>query len=226
MAKSEQQLIARQLRSAGRSIISIARELDVSKSSASIWCRDIVLTESQKECLNQNSAHGRYSGSLKGAQANREKKERIIELYKKAGLDDIRTLSERDLFIIGTALYWAEGSKDRFTFVNSDPTMILLICRWLREIMGINKVSLMPRIFINETHEPRAEIVLKFWSELLKLPPEQFRKTVFIKHNQKKLYENHNLYYGTLHLGVRNSKALKYRISGLIEAIGAQAKPV
>lgn len=220
MAKSEERLRARQLRGEGLSIISIAQELKVSKSTASIWCRDISLTKRQLDQLAQNKFRGGYIGSLKGAQANREKKEKLIEFYKNEAKKEIGKLSNRDVLLIGISLYWAEGSKEnKFVFTNSDPQMILLMKKWLMKIGGTQKDEFIPRIYINEIHESRLDQVLKFWTDLLDLPVEQFRKTAITKHEQKKIYDNYNSYYGILALKVRNSTSLKYRISGLIEAI-------
>jgi len=46
MAKTQQKLAAIKLRLQGNSIADIARQLQVSKSTVSHWCRDIVLTQS------------------------------------------------------------------------------------------------------------------------------------------------------------------------------------
>ncbi|MCF7865381.1 MAG: helix-turn-helix domain-containing protein [Candidatus Pacebacteria bacterium] len=47
MAKFEQKMQARSLREKGMSIKSIAKQLGVSVSSVSLWCRDIILSKEQ-----------------------------------------------------------------------------------------------------------------------------------------------------------------------------------
>jgi transposase len=223
MAKFNKKLEAQRLRRRGVSINAIAKDLGVSKASASVWCRDLVLSKKQKEILYKNKVRGGLSGRLKGAQVNKEKKEATINLYKKEGKRVVSRVSPREKLLVGTALYWAEGSKrTKLSFVNSDPQMVLFIYNWFRECLGVNKEDFIVRISINEIHKPRINKVLKFWSDLLQLPKSQFRKTIYIKIKPKKIYENHDIYYGMLALRVRRSSNLLYRIDGLIEAIKEQ----
>ena len=220
MAKFEKRLLAHQLRRGGWSIKSIAQYLQVSKSSVSIWCRDVPLTDYQKKKLIQNAILAGRRGGLMGAETNRRKKEKAIFTYEEQGRKTIKKLSKRDFLLLGIALYWAEGSKGgKLSFVNSDPDMISFIYRWFQEIMSVNKEDFIPRIFINEMHRPRIEKVLYFWAHLLSLPKNQFRKTIFIKTKQKKIYENYETYYGMLALRMKCSTNLLYRINGLIKSV-------
>ena len=220
MAKFEKRLKARYLRREGRSISFIAHRLAVSKSSASVWCRDLVLTPRQEKRLLLNAKNAGHIGRLKGAQTNRQKKEDRIQFYIKAGQEVIKELTKHEFLIAGLSLYWAEGNKrSKLGFINSDPAMIKLMFRWFKDIMGVKEEDFMPRIFINAIHKPRIRKVMRFWLDLLKLPRKQFGNPVFLKRNPKKVYENYDSYYGLLTLQVRRSTELKYRILGLIEAL-------
>ena len=220
MAKFEKRILARELRRDGWSIRNIAKHLEVSKASASIWCRDLELTDVQKEKLFRMATAGNLLGRMKGAEANHAKKIARIEFHRQAGRELLGALSKREHLIAGIALYWAEGSrKSKMSFVNSEPKMIEFMYRWFQDEMGIKKEEFMPRIFINAIHEPRIHIVVKFWADLLELPLEQFGKPVLLQGRPKKIYENYDSYYGTLHLEVRKSTELKYKILGLIEAM-------
>jgi predicted transcriptional regulator len=223
MAKFDKKKEAHILRRKGHSINGIAKELGVSKASVSVWCKDLVLTKKQKEILLKNSIRGGSIGRLKGAQINKEKKEKIIGFYKEEGKSAVGSVSQREKLLVGTALYWAEGSKrTKLSFVNSDPQMILFMCNWFQECLGVKKEDFIVRVSINEIHTPRINKVIKFWSDLLQLPKSQFRKTLYIKVKPKKIYENHDIYYGMLALRIRRSSKLLYRISGLVEAIREQ----
>lgn len=222
MAKFAQRLRARDLRRNGWSVGSIARELKVSKGTASLWCQDIFLTLEQRELLFRNAKEAGVRGRFLGAESNRKKKLKTIDeaaiwAKKKAG-----EFTERDLLIAGIALYWAEGSKkgvNRFTFVNSDPEMIRLMCEWLEKIMNIPKSDLYPRVAINSIHEPRINVVIKFWSDLLSIPEEQFRRPTYIRVPPKKVYENYHEYFGILRLSVRNSSFIRHRVLALIDLL-------
>jgi len=221
MAKFEKRQEARILRKKGFSVKSISDSLGVSKSSASIWCRDLVLTDLQKELLRQNAIKAGNKGRIIGAEMNRKKKEDQIKFYNMLGKKTFANLSERDLLSIGVGLYWGEGSKGagNLSFSNSDPEMIKFVFRWFQRVMKVRKDEFMPRIFINQTHKPRIRTVLKFWSSLLDLPEKQFGNPAFIKTKQKKIYENHDSYYGVLSLRVRKSTELRYHILGLINGL-------
>ncbi|EKD23742.1 MAG: hypothetical protein ACD_81C00188G0017 [uncultured bacterium] len=216
MAKFDKKIEARRLRKDGWSIGNIAIYLKVSKSSVSIWCRDIEMTNEQKEKFIADG----HLGRLLGAETNRRKKQQCIEQCKIDALKTIGKLSRRDRLIAGIALYWGEGSKkSKMSFVNSEPVLVLFMLNWFCEIMDVKKEEFMPRIFINEMHRPRADKVLEFWADYLGLKKEQFGKIVFLKMKAQKVYENHDNYYGVLALGARNSALLKYRILGLIDAL-------
>ena len=212
--------MAFRLRRKGLGINTIATQLGVSKSSVSIWCRDLTLTERERERLIRNAIRAGHRGRLRGAEVNRERKKQQIEFYRQDGRRVVGQLSKRDFSVAGIALYWAEGSKkSRFSFVNSEPQMVIFMARWLQEIMGVRKEEFMPRIFINAIHRGRIKAVLAFWAALLRLPVSQFGKPVLLKKRPKKVYENHHTYFGVLALGVRRSTLLKYRVLGLIEAL-------
>ncbi len=222
MALYEKRLQARELRKAGESILYIARELGISKSSASFWCSDIKLTDSQVRKLSKRHKAATLKGRMIGAQANRKKKLDAIEDGRKFGKNYIKNTSDRDLILIATALYWAEGAKgDRtfgFQFINSDPDMILLMRKFL-SLLKIKDEDIACTIQINEVHKGRISEVLKFWKNLLKLQNEQMGNTSFVKTISKKIYENHETYYGICRLRVIKSSMLKYKVLGLITAL-------
>lgn len=220
MAKFQKRLEARVLRKQGWSIKAIAAHLTVSKASASIWCRDLQLTQAQRERLLRNAIKAGHKGRMRGALVNRERKEERVRFHQEGGQRTIGEFSQRDLLIAGIALYWAEGTrKSRLGFTNSEPQMIQFMARWFQEVMGVQREDFMPRIFINAIHRPRIDKVLRFWSRLLQLPIRQFGNPVFLKRPPRKVYENYESYHGVLALGVRRSNELKYQILGLIEAM-------
>ncbi len=221
MAKSKEKLLAHRLRRTGKSVFYISKQLGVAKSTVSIWCRDISLTSTQRLKLHQNSITAGHKGRMIGATQNHKKKVETIEMYRIEGKKSVGKLSAREQLFIGVALYWAEGNRKSagFGFVNSDPRIITFISKWLQKSMGIQKENFIPRIYINEIHKPREVRILKFWSTLLQLPQNQFRRICFIKTPQKKIYENYENYYGMLALKVKNGTYLRYKIMGLINAI-------
>ena len=223
MAKYDRRIKARVMRKKGVSIIVIARKLQVSKSSASLWCRDIVLTAEQNKRLEKNKGVSWTTGQRMGAEVNRKRKQDNMVFYRNKAQKQLTQFSLADLLIAGAALYWAEGAKTSstfgFSFMNSDPRMVIFMKNFLVSVMGVKEENIVCTIQINSTHEPRIGKVLKFWSSLLKLPLKQFRKPYFVNVKHHKVYDNHDVYYGTLRLKVEKSSNLKYHMLGLIEAL-------
>lgn len=226
MAKFKERIMARKLRNEGKNIGNIAKLLGVSKSTVSLWCNDIFLSELQKLHLNKTNTQAKKRGSVI---ANENKKyERLtrVEFYKSIGIKKIDKLSKRELFLVGAALYWSEGGKTqrKVVFINSDPIMILLWIKWVKECLNIPKKRLICRIEINEIHGDRLSIVEQYWSNLIKIPINQFRKTS-LKHSQnKKIYKDSSNYHGSLQITVAKGTNLNYEILGYIEGFANNIK--
>src|SRR3989338_2011279 len=219
MAKSIKKLIAFKLRRKGKSIKEIAKLISVSKSSVSIWCRDIQLTPKQKLNLQKKMIKAGHLGRLRGALTNKMKKEKRLHFYTELARKKVGKLTNRDLSIAGLGIYWGEGSKGKYSFANSDPLMVIFMSKWLQKYMRVKKDDLSPRVYINEIHREREKKVLRFWATLLDLPKQQFSKTVFIKARQKKTYANHDSHYGILTLRVAKSTNLSYYVLGMVDVL-------
>jgi hypothetical protein len=223
MAKYQERIRARIMRKQGTSIVTIAKELRVSKSATSLWCRDILLTSEQVEKLKKQK--GSAMGRWMGAESNRKKKRDAINAANDWGEKHIKKISKRELLLIAAALYWSEGSKSDstsgFIFVNSDPEMILVMKLFLVNVLGISTSEIVCSIQINRIHEKRINTVLSFWKKLLHLRNSQFRKPYYVNTKISKVYDNYENYYGICRLVVRKGKNMKYKMLGLIQALKA-----
>ena len=230
MSKFEFKPLVTALRKSGKSLNEIRKSTGLSKSTVSLWCRNIALSELQKKRLLDKMITMGHAGRLKGAQTNKEKKIKSQKEARIWSLDLLGSISERDKLISGIALYWAEGSKaastSGFIFVNSDPIMIRFMYEWLIYSVQISKEDITAQISINEIHRYRIKKVLNFWSHLLDLPPERFSKTFFAHSIQRKVYQNHDIHYGVLRLSVRRSTVLKYKLLSLIDILKANVAQV
>lgn len=214
--------IAIKLRTQGFSFGYIGEKIKVSKSTVSSWCKDIILTDTQKKHLKQNIISAGRKGRMIGVLANKNKKKEAIKKANVLAKEFIKQINDRELTLIAIALYWSEGAKTQntsgFQFVNSDPSMIVLMKKFLLQ-NGVLKEELTCSIQINESHKSRIKEVLKFWQNLLDLQHGQFRKPYFIKSISKKIYDNHDNYFGICRLIVQKSSGLKYKMLGLIQAL-------
>lgn len=221
MAKSKEQFLARGLRKNGLSIKEIAGKLRVSKSSASRWCSDILLTEEQTQKLHEKMVRGSYKGRMIGARMQKERKKKRIEECLLKARSDIFELTEKELLVAGLSLYWGEGSKSYsgVRFHNSDPAAIQFAMKWFKKSLKIEDDRFLMYVNINEIHKKRLGDVLKYWSEITKIPLGQFRKPILIKAKNKKFYENFSDHYGTLSIRIAKSGYLLYQILGWIKAL-------
>lgn len=210
------------MRKEGESIKGIALILGVSKSSVSLWCRDIVLTEEQMVFLKKEKIKGGMAGRIKGTESNKKKKLDSIAEAEKQAKAMLGKVESRDLLIAGIALYWGEGSKAESTgklgFSNSDPRMITFMLEWLQEFFNVSPSDLYLRIFINIIHQPRIEKVKDFRASLIGIERSCLAVT-YIKTPQKKVYENYDSYYGVLSIRVKKGTFIRYKVLALISAL-------
>lgn len=221
MAKTKEKNKALKLRQKGKSIKDIAKRLKISKSTVSLWCRDVELTPEQIQRLHEKMVKSGYKGRMKGARIQYERRLKKINEWKKRGIERIGRLSNRDLLIVGIALYWGEGAKKTrgVSFSNSDPEMIKFMIKFFRKVWKIDKSRFTAYIGINKIHKNRIEEVENYWSRITNIPREQFTKTSLIKAKNKKNYKNFPVHYGTLTIRIRKSAELYYQIIGLTEGL-------
>lgn len=220
MAKFFEKIKARRAREAGKSIKEIAKELDVSKSTVSLWCSNIKLSQKQIDALQKRRITAGYAGRLKGAEIQKRRRLEKISNYQQEGFKRIGKVTSRDTLLFGLGLYLGEGNKsgNHFQFVNADPEVIQAIIQWLK-IFGVTDKDFYCNIIINEIHRYRAHEVEKKWKRITGFSSTQFKKTVFIKSANKKVYENNDVHLGTLILRVYKSSDLLYKVTGLIHGL-------
>jgi hypothetical protein len=220
-AKDHLRAKARELRACGYTYVEIGAELGVSKSSVSVWTRDMprVGRISYQEIRERNAAG---VSAFWAAESPRRQMGHMAITRKAAA--EIGPLSDRETIIAGAIAYWCEGTKNkpyrrpdnRVMFVNSDPKLILLFLRFLA-VAGVERERVYCRVAIHES----ADVVAAqhFWQQVTRLPAEQFRKPTLKRHNPKTNRLNTGVgYHGCLVIGVVRSLTLYRQIEGWAEA--------
>jgi hypothetical protein len=197
--KTRERAEARRLRLLGWSVREIERHLGVSRSSASLWVRDIQLTEEQVAELHRRSATS--PGQLAGAAANAALGRARRIGYQRQGRARARLWDP--LHLAGCMLYWAEGDKGRqaVRVANSDPDLLRLFVRFLRHCYGAEDSRLSVTCNLFADHIERQREIEDFWLRTLELPRSCLRKSivnVYSKYSQKK--RKNKLPYGTCKL--------------------------
>jgi len=217
------------LRLHGYSYNEITAKLGVPKATLSDWFTGLVLSEKAQERI----ARRVYEGSLKGLiKKNRlqthQAKQNAARVHKIAK-NDIKRISQRELLLIGAALYWAEGykrpivknGKERtfhaISFSNTDPQMIKGFIRFLKNILQIPESRIYATIRIFE-HISEKE-AMQYWQKITALPPQNFRKSYYgISKSSLGKRPYNRLPYGTIQVTVGDTKNF-HRIMGWIEGI-------
>lgn len=217
--KSAQKQEAIKLRQQGLSLKQISKQLGVAKSSVSSWVRDVELTNLQKLELKdrQRNQIGRYPG----AQANRQTALEKRKLHQQFGREKAKGASP--LHLAGCMLYWAEGAKtrNRIHFVNSDPFMVSLFARFLREEFCIEDDAFALYIHCHTHNVDEIERIENYWVDLLDLSRDNLRKTYIKQGSQSR---NNVLYNGICTICVHRTD-LVMQIYGAIQEYGGFNNP-
>jgi len=223
MAKIQEKIKAQELRGKGWSINEIAQKLNISKSTVSVWCRNIALSPRQIKRLAEKQTSKSYEGRLRGLEKIRQKRLQEVESLRKEGIREVKKLNKRAFLIAGIAIYWSEGYTAPVNyevgFTNSDPKMILFMLEWFKKCCKVSDERFSLRVGINEIHKNRVKKVEEYWSQLTGIPLSQFNKISLKKTKIKKVYKNYNEYYGTLRIKVRQGTRLRRKIDGWVEGL-------
>ncbi len=165
MSKSSQKLNALSLRRLGWSIKDISRKLKVSRSSVSVWCQGINLTEKQKAKLHAKQVIAGNVGRQKGAEMNRNKRLESLAVAELFAKELIKNITNKELFYLGLGLYWGEGIKSRSgpaAIVNSDPEVLKVSIKWFYECFHVDVADIRPYVYISEQHKDREKVIMKY----------------------------------------------------------------
>lgn len=222
MRKLVEKELAINLRRKGLSYNEILTQVPVAKSTLSLWISSVGLSKKQKQRLTEKKLNAMRRGWTK---AHEIRLARISNTMRSAR-KEARDLSQDPLWLLGTALYWAEGSKikswrrgERVIFSNMDSSMILIFIRWLKECLGVSEDEIGYEVYIHENSKHRLSEVINYWSLLIKSPNTKF-KIYFKKHRLHTQRHNiDNQYFGLLRVFVRKSGSLNHKITGWIEGL-------
>lgn len=219
MAKHEEREKVLALRKKGFSYSQIKEKVTVSKSTLSNWLKDMPLSTKRMSELRDNSPK-RIESFRQTMRKKREKilLQRIFEEKKKVG-----KISKRDLYIIGLALYWAEGTKtwdSKIEVTNSDPMLLQVFLRWLKaEKADIGRARI--KLHLYEGMNIKKE--MSFWSNSLEISLEQFYQPI-IKETRRRFHRGSHghgtcqLIYGDrvlndrIYAGIRHLSSLDRRV--------------
>ena len=221
VVKTDEREEARRLRALGWSIKEIEQQLGVSRSSVSVWVRDVTLGAAEWRALVEKTRLGPIIAASRKAALAREQR----RAYQHEGR---QFAHERDVsYLSGCMLYWAEGAKERnaVRIVNSDCELLIVFARFLRTHFEVDDDAMRVRCNLFADDEAGQVAIEGYWLEKLRLPTSALRKSsvnVHSRYSQKK--RTNKLPYGTCELTVDSTRIVQ-TIYGSIQEYGGFDRP-
>lgn len=230
---TESKRLAIDLRKKGYSYSEIGNFVSVPKSTLGAWLKKIKLTPLERERIRQKRIFGSRRGGEQKIIHTRER----IEKIQKNSEQQVKEISERELWLLGIMLYWRErfqkeqneGGRDLRKGVHltsSDPSLIRLFLRWLFRIGHLRKEEIYFDIFLQGISDEEQKQILDYWARITGYPPSVFTH-IYIqkKYRPKRGVKNRPRKkgglskFGILRIRVKASSMLARQISGWISGI-------
>ena len=172
----------------------------------------------------QRFTERRRLAQLRAQQACRDKRIKITEEIKALARKEVGKISKRELWLIGSALYWAEGTKQKewnvsqcVQFGNTDPNVIRIYLVWLMKVCKIPIKNIKFEIYIHRTAD--AEKAKVYWSKITGFSLNNFQAIIWKKHKVKTKRNINKNYYGLLKIRLLKSTNFNRTITGWTEGI-------
>ena len=211
LSRWERAELGRALRRLGWTYSEIRSLIPVPKATLSDWCSEIRLSPAQVEAIKARSR------SPAGVPRDTQWRRRLeIEAIRAAAMAEVPSLLGEPLWVAGTTLYWAEGSKTtrRLTLTNSDPAALRVFRKWTEGYLDAQAEFVLALHLHHGNDENAAK---RYWERALGLPDVSFHKT-FVKppgtgHRKNRLAE------GVCRISVRRSADHFVRAMAWIETL-------
>lgn len=215
------------LRLEGYSYNEIKKVLGIPKSTQSGWFKNLELPQKARERLRYRVYQKSVVALIRRNKLQTKIAIRRTKEVRLGARKQIEELTLDQLRLVGASLYWGEGYKHPYgnktthavSFSNSDPNIIKIMMRFLREVCLVpeKKIKISLRIYPH-MNEEQARL---FWSKLTKIPVSQFYKTSYaISSASKRKRPRNRLPYGTIQLRVCDT-SLFHKIMGWIDGISS-----
>lgn len=219
--------IAIDMRKRGFSYSEIENRIHVPISTLSYWLKSLKLSKELAEKLNEK----RLAGIKKGLEKKVARRKKQIEELKISSAKSIRTISKKELWLIGITLYWRErllsGNENDLRkgvkFTSSDPYLVKLFLKWLKDIGRIKDEEIEFDIFIREDDKSLKKETIAFWSDVTEFSEDRFKNVyiqkIRLKRKRGGRKNTSKTKYGLLRTRVKASSMLARQIAGWVRGI-------
>ncbi len=208
------------MRVAGATLSEIVAEIGASKSTISLWVRDVPGDAVRRRLGGDLLDRHRAMNAARWAryEADRARRRAVVQDQGRAAATDA-------VIAAAAVAYWCEGSKskpwrraERLTFINSDAALIELFLGLLGRL-GIEGERVTFRVHIHETADAAA--AMRWWAVRLGVADGRFRRPTVKRHRPT---SRHNLgadYHGCLIVDVARSREAYWFVEGVVDAVVA-----
>ncbi|OGN00691.1 MAG: hypothetical protein A3B91_05070 [Candidatus Yanofskybacteria bacterium RIFCSPHIGHO2_02_FULL_41_29] len=220
---------AYKLRVGGKSYNEISKILGTPKSTLSGWFTSLILPQEAQDRLKKRVYEKSIKALIKRNKFQTHLAEKRARQIRQTSKTELGRINKRDLFILGVALYWAEGYKrprllngkirtcHPVSLTNSDPRLIVSFLKFLRETCNVpeNKIRAGLRIFDHQNEN----YLTDFWQRTTQIDSSRFGKiykAVSISSQRKKPFNT--LPYGTIQIKVSDTN-LYHKVMGWIDGL-------
>ena len=177
-------------RKEGLSLKEISVKFSISKSTASLWLRDIKLDKKAQKRLKKRKLLGYYKTQLT---RQRKRKKLFNKLNREAFIQTNKIKFDKNYYLLLCAVfYWAEGTHSCDTvlkFINSEPLLIKTFLKLLRNSFTIDNKKFRALLHLHEYHNEQKQ--KEYWSKITGIPLSQFYRSYLKPHTKKRIRDNY-----------------------------------
>lgn len=205
------------LRREGKTYGEISQRIFVSKSTLSFWLRAVeVPPEFASRIQDKKLAAVRL-----GWEARRKQRIDRTKLITRAARKEVKQLVKDPLWLVGVALYWAEGHKEKqwrpgtlVTFTNMDVDTVLIFKKWSTQFLGVTAEDFVVSLYIHDSRIEETAQMREWWAKKLSVRSRDI--AVYYK-KSKSRHVRHNdtdTYHGVIRIRIKRSVDMNRKIAG------------
>ncbi len=221
--------LAIKMRLKGKSYGEISKKLGIPKSTLSGWLGRIVLSKKARHRLWQRTQAKSFRAFIRRNKHQTIEAVARVKQLRQAASSAVGKITLRDLFVAGTALYWAEGYKRPVirrgrkvthhvvSLTNSDPALVKTFLRFLRTWCQVpkEKIKASVRVFPRQS----MKMLQQYWERQTGIGRKNFMaplRTISISSRRKRPFNR--LPHGVVQIRVADTK-LFHTIMGYIDGL-------
>lgn len=206
-----------QLRKQGQTYGEIVKQIKVAKSTLSLWLREVEVPAKFISRIRQKKLDAVRLGWAARRKERIDKTHRITVSAQK----EVRQLMRDPLWLVGVALYWAEGHKEKLwrtgtlvTFTNMDENTVSIFTAWSRKFLDVGDNGFVFSLYIHDSRKMHTNKMRAWWAQKLAIRPDSiavYYKKSAIKHVR---HNDADDYHGVIRVRIRKSIDMNRRIAG------------